>query len=970
MSENNLSAYGFYFSYLLEKWLIAYRKNLIEDYEESSNNTLEMNLKKNALQSLFLLKRRLDPGFRTLIYEKIKENIESNPKFYKLCRRKLLAFSRVIQFFTDLKINSTHRESWRLRINYVIETLKKQYSQYPLRIFSIIQNYEGSLNYFLDVLDNFQREGEIEYLIATETLIKEILLEMDHSTEVFVTIEPFKPSVTYEKYRLFTIRFLIEEIDFEILDHLTNYGNRFPLLNNLMLTIDLSGNPLLKKVEEFLELLTDAVVVPDKNNIPDTYQSQPIGIIQSNLLTIISLIYWNSLDHQRKIQLINQFYGMTQISSYIKNNMKNIDFSDFQTLIDILFIYHYFQECTELINYYNEIKGNELSQKEFEFLHLEEIYSLMALNELDEFEIQAKKFFPELTVSFPPNLNSYDETVCFHFLLKWCEFLSKTEQKELLDKLKSFIDIAMKESEKSQQKTELLIILSYIERLKKNFKSEREYLNKALSGNWETDKKYEILNERVRDYEDIEFDLAKIENYDKKSTLQLILELSHETFFMCDFEKSQRILEENKDLYEDLFGEQKYKKKICHLLMFSSLYTKDYEKALKFLKKCLEIGPNNGYLTGYLHLINLQKDEKDILKTVSNPETFKTLSNYRNFLVNCLILFGLVKFKKVCHQILSKLKDKTEKADRALDIGNLLADLGFFSLSLEFYQYGLKKTTKKKLKGQILNGIGTVYLNLNNASKSIEYLLKAIKFDPTFRRYYENLSMAYQLIPDYSESKKAIKKAISIAKKNNVSNQEMQNLHRKLLLIEVILRGQPSINSISNEETKKLFRHAYYLDQDVYKKNLKIREVANSIFNAYANALDSLLYHTLSKPFLDKIHDKYGKNFSACNHSTKRKMDLAIKHLFKGGHLTLPQWKILLKKLRKEKVPKKLKEFPDCLPDLDEEQFELLFSTIDLLNDYRIPSVHGQITTFKEYHKEKFKIIHNLNDIINFLREF
>jgi len=191
-----------------------------------------------------------------------------------------------------------------------------------------------------------------------------------------------------------------------------------------------------------------------------------------------------------------------------------------------------------------------------------------------------------------------------------------------------------------------------------------------------------------------------------------------------------------------------------------------------------------------------------------------------------------------------------------------------------------------------------------------------------------------------------------------------------LLLIEVILTGQISINLISNEETRKLFRHAYYLDQDLYKKNLRIREVANSIFNAYANALDSLLYHSLSKPFLDKIHEEYGKDFCDCNHSTRRKMDLAIKHLFKGDHLTLPQWKILLNKLRKEKVPKKLKEFSDCLPDLNEEEFELLFTTIDLLNDYRIPSVHGQITTFEEYHEEKYKFIHNLNDIIDFLREF
>ena len=96
-------------------------------------------------------------------------------------------------------------------------------------------------------------------------------------------------------------------------------------------------------------------------------------------------------------------------------------------------------------------------------------------------------------------------------------------------------------------------------------------------------------------------------------------------------------------------------------------------------------------------------------------------------------------------------------------------------------------------------------------------------------------------------------------------------------------------------------------------------------------------------------------------------MDLAIKYLFKGNHLTLPQWKKLITKLRSEKISSRLITFKDCLPSLKEEEYLILFDTIELLNKYRIPSVHGQITTFKSFVEIKYKLMPNLNKIIDFL---
>ena len=227
--------------------------------------------------------------------------------------------------------------------------------------------------------------------------------------------------------------------------------------------------------------------------------------------------------------------------------------------------------------------------------------------------------------------------------------------------------------------------------------------------------------------------------------------------------------------------------------------------------------------------------------------------------------------------------------------------------------------------------------------------------------------MAYQLIPDYSAAQKAIKKAIEIAKEQNATDDEMKILSHKYLLIELLLIGFPNFNKLHDEETLKLFKHAFLLEQKVYKLNSEIQEVANSIFNAYANALDSLLHSRLAVLFLDKIHSLYGPSFENCAFSVKNNMDFAIKYLFKGNHLTLPQWKKLITKLRSEKISSRLITFKDCLPPLKEEEYLILFDTIELLNKYRIPSVHGQITTFESFVKIKHELMSNLNKIIDFL---
>ncbi|KKN84240.1 hypothetical protein LCGC14_0290540 [marine sediment metagenome] len=953
----------------MEKWLITQRKQLINEYKENTEEQLMEKVKDFSLQAVFLLKRQIDPGFRIFIYEKIKEGLVTDKKLFTLFRKKILAFCRDIQFFVDLEIDDRNRNSWRKRTEVIVNLHKNNINLSPLKISSILKHHPNTVSYLLDVIDSLQRKGENERALATGSVLSEIFTGINMSNDCFTPIGPFESGVSYEKYRLLMNRFMIEEVRFEILDHFHAHRNNIFLTDHINLTIDLSGNLLESELKKFYELIIDATDVSNYKTEESQKNSQPIGMIYSDILVILSLIYWNNIKFKDKLNLINRFYGLSYLFSYINNNLKNLEIKDFHTLVNILYKYRFLSECKLLLSEYIKKESENILENALKMLQLAYIYILIDMNNFDEVESHFIKNFPKICENFPPDLKYYDKFISFPILHKWCMILYKTNKFEQLDRILNFLIDETERHENIEEKREIFFVISQIERMRENYKIERDYLNDALTDISNSAKKYDELNNRVKDYENVNFNYEEIAYYDKKKDIYNTIELALESQLMGDFKHSKEILNHHSDQIKILNNKEKYDIKYFEVLIFYYISAKQYNTALEILNLCLELNPNDEYLREYYYLINLKLKNTEIIKELSNTEVLKNLPFYREFLRNALHILGVDKFRELFFQILAYDEDGDAKANNALDIANLLPDLGFFSLSLEFYKYGLNFVKKEHIKASLLNGIGSVYSNLNDAEKSITYFKKAIEINPNNKLYYENLSMGYHLIPDYSKAKKAIKKAIEIAINQDSSQEELKTLRNKLVFIEVMLIEFPSVNKIKFEDTKQLFNHAFKLDRDYYKKNSSITEVANSIFNAYANALDSLLHNTLSKSFLVKIHEVYENDFDDCSSSIKKSMDIAIKYLFQGNHLTLPQWNKLLKNLKLDRTPLNLIEFKACMPNLKKQEYEILVKTIIILNNYRIPSVHGQITTLEEYREEKYKIIGNLNVIIDFLND-
>ncbi|MBD3211523.1 MAG: hypothetical protein GF311_02860, partial [Candidatus Lokiarchaeota archaeon] len=491
----------FFMSYLLDKWIISKRRQIIQSYEKNSEEQLEELIKENALQTLFLLKREIDPGFRIIIYKKISEKLTGDELFFKFTRKNILSFAKTVQFFNNMTLENSKRELWRKKFEIGIEILNNLFIWNPLKIATAIENHPDKVNYFLDVLENLQTNGNYDYLIATETVIKDILTGIDQSTECFTSLDPFKPNVIYEKYRLLTIKYMIEEINFETLDHFTSQRDNLFLIQNMILTFDLVGNPLFEQMKEFFGIIEDSVeIFNDEKIIEGRYPSQPIGIINSELLSVLSLIYWNSLKNKEKIKLLNQFYGLKYIFCHIKENLESLNVNDFHTLIKYLYIYHYYSECKFLLEKYLNLKRNEIPREDLQIIQLFYIYVLIDQNNLNEVYVKFKKFFPKITDIFPPDLDYYKKNFSYDVLSKWCEYLYKNSKINSLENIRDYLESQTEKIEIIESKRNHLVLLSRIERLKRNFIAERDYLNEAMTRIWESNESYDILNDRVNEY--------------------------------------------------------------------------------------------------------------------------------------------------------------------------------------------------------------------------------------------------------------------------------------------------------------------------------------------------------------------------------------------------------------------------------------------------------------------------------------
>lgn len=258
------------------------------------------------------------------------------------------------------------------------------------------------------------------------------------------------------------------------------------------------------------------------------------------------------------------------------------------------------------------------------------------------------------------------------------------------------------------------------------------------------------------------------------SAIEKAMELKKTQYHSLAQEEEKEIVDDflKNENYEELFNywcqkkivnnEEEFYKKILNLL-----YTqKDFEKAINFLKKIIELNPDSAYAFNFWgialsELAEIRNDEKLFFESI---EKYKKATK-----INPNHVFAYYNWGNTLFQL-----------------GKLKNDIIFYSESIENYKKAIELnpdfTNAYNNWGNALSGLARLKNDEKLNIESIENYKKAIELNPNEVRLFKNLALAYEFHFDFfnkkSNSKELIDHVHIIEKERN-----REVLNKWLLLI-------------------------------------------------------------------------------------------------------------------------------------------------------------------------------------------
>lgn len=362
-------------------------------------------------------------------------------------------------------------------------------------------------------------------------------------------------------------------------------------------------------------------------------------------------------------------------------------------------------------------------------------------------------------------------------------------------------------------------------------------------------------------------------------------------------EKLQYILDKVKYVV-DVAGENEYLyySEICRWLGDGYLKEKQYEMALLYYKKSLQIQkskPKCDYWSLYYIYYSIGTILCDIHKY------HEALEYYRN----AEVYFENVKktdviYEEVCLLYLAGIKN---------NMANIYASIDEYMKSLEYHKQALH--IKENLLGCnhldtaiSYNNIASIYCDIGNYEKALQYQEKALNvYESTSKEQKENIAGCYNNIANiynkmgkYSESLEHHQKAFVIYKQDNEENVNMADCYNNIANVycdmgnytksleyhQKALRIFENIFGFNHLNTAKSFNNIgivceqlgdYEKSLSFYEKALKIYERVRgsnhtdtamcynnigNIYNSMGNYIESISYHEKAKNIYEKVFGK------------------------------------------------------------------------------------------------------------------
>ena len=487
--------------YIWEEWNIKCRKDLINTIQNASEQQIKNIAIEQELINIFLLKRNWDIGLRNHVYSKLEENKQVFEKVKK-------AWLKIISKTIDKKNLSNNFPKEKVREHRIFQTdsLKE--------IINKIKNVnDRTIKYFKKRLKKYQEENDLVSAWATEYLINEyssgIFRISDFIAKPFIYEKNSRP----QKYHFICNSFLILN------------------LKNYMVYWEL-GSGISTELSEFAELLAKNFYKKIYNLLIDFLEmSSSIEALLQNtkaikdLTSIASQIYFESLNRDEKIHLLNRYFGLEYIIEKIRTYEIKLDFFEWNLLIFNLKNGGYINLAVELLrNHYDKYFDDTPEENKFWFLDmLATLYrDLRNYNESFELYKKADKWvsksinwdneaFKKLLsfqiVEGAGHSREYRKAIYLKNVGESYGHLGNTREKE-----KYFIKVQKIASKiiAQKEKFSLYLNLSIASRRLFDFKSERDFLNFAI------------------DFYDPNWDLVEIDYIDERASIFLNEELNYE----------------------------------------------------------------------------------------------------------------------------------------------------------------------------------------------------------------------------------------------------------------------------------------------------------------------------------------------------------------------------------------------------------------------------------------------------------
>ena len=913
-----------------------------------------------SLKNMFLLRRMKDVAFQNLIYYKIltDKNQFRNiiPKITEILSKNIMYEDEVVQAFSDgvPSANST----------MPFDSLEEISRSHLHTNMNVIRYLHGLLQYYI------QKE-DIENMVNVKNYLTEYLTNTFNVNELFTSTFVYSGKSYPVAYERISKAFLVENLKNYSLYEVPNEDRSLHFRNQLS---GLFAHPLKEKLRQL------AFQILEVEETPGMILEYPTFF--NHLLSVASVLYFNSLDLDTKLELLNSQFELDDLIELLSEYDYAWDFilwkitisylhrTGFNVLalkiVKIILDKYLSNVDTEYKYFLYETKGCihrdlEEYEKSLEAFKLALEWADQSLNYALERDYHTNEGYQ----NDPGTSPAYRKSVT---LKNIGEAYGHLDKKEEMKSYFSQVENSLKDLEEKYEQYSLFFNLATANQRLGDYQTERDFLNKALDLEILQDhtipvKNLEIIEQRIEEFGITEMsqqELRKLAIEDKVRQLFFNGKFLQKSF---SFNLSTLLFKNALALAKEL--NLNYYIILSNMnLGVSYFHLKEWEQSLYYINEELSLRENfESELYSFIPLNLSGKTDVVITLLEKFYPIFKKDPNAMilipNWVVNIMNNFTHDEFQDIIPRI-EKLNEKIRHF-YFFKWGNSLADNGFSKLAIELFEKELPLTPNPKIKATIYNDIGGVYSDMDDLDTALKYFKMAISLDKNYALCFANMAEIYSRKLDNVKAKQCIAKAIKIEKKSDSPFNLVEVYKAKLKEINLLSENILNINAIDSEEIRNILISAERKFMDYQHQSPEFD--ASDIILSYSKALEGMLHDKVSSS-LSSLIDKFREDFM----KRKTSYELAKKFgmLARGKTISLGTWVRIMDDFKNLQKDCDVEEFRlKIIDDLGQEDCNLIGEACSILVDTRNKIAHLNMMNIEDVKANRKELIPLMNKVID-----